>query len=92
MQRKEPSSSKPKRAATRRRRVTGLFGVGLDGQDGHRRVTKGDDFLLVGGSAETHERMQDLVVRMHEELKRKGRSIGDLTRREFEDLARDTIS
>jgi hypothetical protein len=92
MQRKEPSSSKPKRASKRGRRVSGLIGVGLDGQDGHRRMTKGDDFLLVGGSAETHERMQDLVVRMHEKLKRKGRRIGDLTRREFEDLARDTIS
>lgn len=92
MQRKEPSSSKPKRATKRRRQLSGLLGVGLDGQDGHSRLTKGDDFLLVGGSAETHERMQELVVRMNERLKRKGRSIGDLTRREFEDLARDSIS
>lgn len=70
---------------------TGLLGFGLDGEDGHKRVTKGSDFLLLGGSAETHERMQDLVVRMSEKLKGRGRRFADLSRREFEDLARDTL-
>jgi len=69
----------------------GLLGLGLDNHDGHSRTTRGEDFLLVGGSAETHERMQDLVIRMGEKLKRSGRSFGDLSRREFEDLARDTL-
>jgi hypothetical protein len=87
----EPARRKTTRRSRRGARVTGLFGVGLDGQDGHRRVTKGDDFLLVGGSAETHERMQDLVVRMDESLKRTGKRFADLTKREFEDLARDTL-
>lgn len=27
-----------------------LLGLGLDGKDGHRRITKGDNFCLVGGS------------------------------------------
>ena len=35
-----------------------MLGVGLDNQDGHKRVTKGDNFYLVGGSEETHERMK----------------------------------
>ena len=35
------------------------MGLGLDGEDGHRRVTRGKEFLLVGGSEETHERMQE---------------------------------
>ena len=70
----------------------GLFGLGLDGQDGHQRLTKGEDFFLVGGSQETHGRMQDLVLRMTERLKRRGKKFGDLTRSEFEDLARDTFS
>ena len=42
----------------------GLLGVGLDGDDGHSRVTRGRDFYLVGGSEETHERRQDLIIRM----------------------------
>jgi hypothetical protein len=93
MERKEPRPvRRNKRARASGEPVGGLLGLGLDGQDGHRRLTKGDDFLLVGGSAETHERMQDLVVRMDERLKRSGRRFADLTKREFEDLARDSIS
>jgi hypothetical protein len=89
---KEPSSNKRAARKTRRRKtVTGLLGVGLDGQDGHRRVTQGEDFLLVGGSTETHERMQDLVIRMDEKLKRDGKRFADLSRGEFEDLARETL-
>ena len=68
----------------------GLFGVGLDSDDGHKRVTRGKDFCLVGGSAETHERMQDLVLRMNAKLKRKGKRYRDLSSPEFEDLARES--
>lgn len=69
----------------------GLLGVGLDGDDGHRRLTKGQDFMLVGGSEETHERMQDLVIRMNEKLRRKGKRYKDLERDEFEDLVSDSM-
>ncbi len=69
----------------------GLLGVGLDNRDGHKRVTSGSDFLLVGGSEETHERMQDLVIRMNEKLKRKGKRYKDLDGNEFEDLVKDSM-
>ena len=72
-------------------KLNGVLGLGLDDDGGHHRVTKGPDFQLVGGSAETHERMQDLVMRMRETLKRQGKTIRDLNRREFEDLARDSL-
>ena len=68
----------------------GLFGVGLDNDDGHKRVTQGSDFCLVGGSSETHERMQDLVLRMNAKLKSKGKRYRDLSSPEFEDLARES--
>ena len=70
---------------------SGLLGIGLDGRDGHDRVTQGDDFLLVGGSQETHERMQELVIRMEEKLKRKGKRIRDLEDAEFEDTVRESM-
>ena len=70
----------------------GLLGFGLDGQDGHRRITQGDDFLLLGGSESTHDRMQGMVIRMNERLKRSGRRFADLSAREFEDLARDSLA
>lgn len=88
----EPSPRKPSARKQRRKKpVSGLLGVGLDEQDGQRRVTQGEDFLLVGGSSETHERMQDLVIRMDEKLKRSGRRFSDLSRGEFENLARETL-
>ena len=36
-----------------------MLGVGLDNQDGQKRITKGENFVLVGGSEETHERMTE---------------------------------
>jgi hypothetical protein len=89
---REPETRRPRaKRASRKRRVSGLLGVGLDSRDGHRRITKGDDFLLLGGSQETHERMTDIVLRMRERLKRTGRSFGQLSPREFEDLGRDCL-
>jgi len=57
------------------RRVVGFLGVGLDQKDGHQRLTRSEHFLLVGGSTETHERMQDTAIRFGEELKRRGREL-----------------
>ena len=73
------------------KKTVGLFGVGLDNDDGHSRVTQGEDFCVVGGSAETHERMQELVIKMDAKVKRKGKRFGDLSRDEFEDLAREAL-
>ena len=52
-----------------------LLGVGLDNDDGHKRITRGDDFSLVGGSAQTHERMTETAVKTMEELKSRGKTI-----------------
>ena len=80
-----------RRIPTETQRGGGLLGVGLDGSDGHKRVTTGDNFLLVGGSEETHERMTDVVMRMNEKLKQRGKSYRELSKTEFEDLANDAL-
>jgi hypothetical protein len=87
-----PTRKSQNGSASRREDVQdlGLLGVGLDADDGHKRMTRGEDFCVVGGSAETHERMQDLVIRMNEKLRREGRRFQDLSRPEFEELARDS--
>jgi hypothetical protein len=59
----------------RSRRSAILFGVGLDADEGHRRVTRGRDFLLVGGSEDTHGEMQERAVRFDEELRRRGKRL-----------------
>ena len=55
--------------------MIGFVGLGLDSKDGHRRLTRSEHFLLIGGSQETHERMQDTVIRFDETLKSRGKSL-----------------
>lgn len=63
-----------------------LLGVGLDNQDEHRRITKGDNFYLVGGSAETHDRMAETAIKFNEKLSKRGKSLHELSKDEFVDL------
>jgi hypothetical protein len=65
-----------------------LFGVGLDADDGQHRITHADDALLVGGSEETHDRMQETVVKLNEALGLKGKRTRDASAAELADLIR----
>ena len=71
--------------------TVGLVGVGLDNQDGHKRITKGEDFLLVGGSEETHERMQDVAIHMTEALQSKGKRLQDACPEEVFELLHNAM-
>jgi hypothetical protein len=64
-----------------------LLGLGLDNKDGHVRVTKGENFHLVGGSEETHGTMQEKAIKFNEKLKERGRHLEDISRDEFRDIA-----
>jgi hypothetical protein len=64
----------------------GLLGIGFDNHDEHKRITKGEEFFLVGGSEETHERMQDVVIHVTEALKSKGKRLQDAEVEEVIDL------
>ena len=77
------------RSRRRDAQVVGFLGVGLDG-DGHRRVTECDHFLLIGGSGETHERMQETAIKFGEELERRGQRLQDLSPDEAAELLRDS--
>lgn len=66
-----------------------VLGIGLDAQDGHKRITRGQDFLLAGGSDETHARMQETVIKVHEKLAGRGKRIGDASLTELRDLFHD---
>jgi hypothetical protein len=72
----------PAKRSTKRKpkkdEVSLLLGVGLDGSDGHKRVTKGRDFVLVGGSKDTHEVMTEHAIRINEELDRRGIRLKDV--------------
>ena len=69
-----------------------LVGMGLDSTDGHKRVTEGDNFCLVGGSEETHERMTETAIKFNEKLSRKGKRLSDLSPEEFRDMMQESSS
>lgn len=73
--------------------IQGIVGLGLDQarEDGDRRITQSENFLLVGGSEETHERMQDTALRFDEKLREKGKRLQDASVEEVRDLLRDSM-
>ncbi len=64
----------------------GLLGVGLDNTDGHKRITTGEKFVVVGGSAETHERMAETTIKTFEELKRRDKRLETVDPRELAEI------
>ncbi len=75
--------------ASKKTKIRALFGVGLDNKDGHKRITRGEKFAILGGSAETHERMTEGVVKTMEKLQRKGKELEDAEPREVAELLRE---
>jgi hypothetical protein len=63
-----------------------MLGVGLD-SDGHKRVTTGENFALVGGSQETHEVMTEKAIKINEKLAATGKRLEDVSHEEFDDIA-----
>ena len=77
------ANAKPKRA-----RKAVMLGVGLD-SDGHKRVTTGQNFLLAGGSKETHEEMTEKAIKINEKLAKRGKRLENVSREEFDDIAHE---
>ncbi len=67
-------------------KLAGILGVGLDHADGHKRITRGEKFAIVGGSEETHERMTETVVKTFEELKHRGKHREQVEPRELKEI------
>ena len=68
-----------------------LLGVGLDNEDGHKRITTGEQFTLVGGSQETHERMTETVVKTFENLKQQGKRLQQVEPKELDEMLRKNL-
>jgi len=64
-----------------------LLGLGLDNDDGQRRITKGKNFLLAGGSKTTHEHMQEKAIKFNEELAKRKKRLDDIGPEEFLEIA-----
>jgi hypothetical protein len=68
-----------------------IVGLGLDAGDGHTRVTRTEEMVLLGGSEETHERMQETAIRFGEELEKRGKALPETTITEAVELLREAI-
>ena len=64
----------------------GLLGIGLDNQDGHKRITQSERFAILGGPEETHDRMTETMIKTFETLDREGKQVTQLEKDELADL------
>lgn len=64
-----------------------LLGLGFDAKDGHLRITRGKNFRLFGGSKESHDMMQEKAIKFNEQLKARGKTLGEVSRKEFYEIA-----
>lgn len=77
-------AKKPGKSNRRPRAV--LLGIGLD-TDGHKRLTTGPNFLLAGGTKETHEDMTEKAIKINEKMSARGKTLETVSHEEFEDIA-----
>jgi hypothetical protein len=68
------------------RHVAGLLGLAFDGTDGHKRITRGKNFLLAGGSEQTHSFMRETILKVNERLDERGQRLADVSVEELRDL------
>ena len=76
------------KAGSKKKRRAMLLGVGLD-SDGHKRITTGPNFALVGGTEDTHEQMTEKAIKINEKLKAKGKQLHEVSHDEFDDIAHE---
>jgi hypothetical protein len=66
-----------------------LLGLAFDADDGHKRITRGPNFFLAGGSEETHGVMQETAIKINEHLNRAGKELADVSPSELRDIIAD---
>lgn len=77
------------KATPKKRKQAAILGLGLDNEDGHTRLTRGENFVLYGGSEETHANMQETAIKVNEQLDRRGKRLEDVSAKELLDIFRE---
>jgi hypothetical protein len=68
-----------------------LVGMAFDNDDGHTRLTRGKNFVLVGGSQDTHAVMQETAVKINEHLDQRGKRLEEVSVPELRDICHDVV-
>ncbi len=75
------------KSKSRKAKTAALVGVGFDGgEEDETRLSRGKNFVLLGGSAETHAQMQETALKVNERLDLMGKRLEDVTVHELRDL------
>ncbi len=74
------------RAAKKKPKQATLVGIAFDADDGHTRLTRGNNFVLCGGSRDSHAVMQETAIKINEHLDRRGQRLEDVSLGELRDI------
>jgi hypothetical protein len=77
---RQPRPQKPQAA---------LLGLAFDADDGQKRITRGPNFLLAGGSKDTHGMLQETAIKINERLNKAGKQLADVSVNELRDIVAD---
>jgi len=77
------------RTSNRSRKSAALLGLAFDADDGHTRLTRGKNFVLLGGSHDTHAVMQETAVKINEHLDQRGKRLEDVSVGELREICHD---
>lgn len=79
------------RAAKNPQKSAALLGLGLDNDDGHVRLTRGENYVLCGGSQDTHAVMQETAVKVNEKLGQRGKRLEEVSAPELREICQEVI-
>ncbi len=63
-----------------------ILGLGIDNDDGHKRITRAEKFSVVGGCEETHGKITETLIKTFEDLKKRGRELEESEPSEIAEL------
>ena len=66
-----------------------LLGLAFDAKDEQKRITRGPNFVLAGGSEETHSVMQETAIKINERLDEKCKRLRDVSSEELREIVED---
>ena len=80
------------KASRKEQKSAALLGLAFDNNDEQTRVTRGKNFLLWGGSTDTHSLMQETAVKINECLDKQGKRLEDVSFPELRDICREVTN
>lgn len=74
-----------------KKRPSKLLGLGLDNDDGHKRITESERFSIVGGNEETHQTLTEAAIKTFETLDKKGKTLDTVEKKELDDIIQNSL-